>query len=59
MSQDKGKVVPTLTKYHATKTYWDSGGIASRILNLDTKWWWAVSFTPWLLYPRVRAPEPV
>jgi hypothetical protein len=27
-----------LTKHHATKAYWRSGGIASRILDLGTKW---------------------
>jgi len=31
------------TKHHATKTYWVSGGIASRILNLGTWWRWPVS----------------
>jgi hypothetical protein len=48
----KGEVVPVLNygprhedvsiaqviKYEATKTYWRSGGVASRILNLGTRW---------------------
>jgi len=28
------------------KTYWGSGRIAPRILNLATRWMWVVSFTP-------------
>jgi hypothetical protein len=27
-----------LTKHHAMKTYWESGGIAPRILELGTTW---------------------
>jgi hypothetical protein len=27
-----------LTKHHAMKTYWGSGGIAPRILDLGTRW---------------------
>jgi hypothetical protein len=27
-----------LNKYHAMKTYWGSGGIAPRILDLGTSW---------------------
>jgi hypothetical protein len=27
-----------VTKYHAMKTYWRSGGIAPRILNPGTYW---------------------
>jgi hypothetical protein len=36
----KGKVVPVLflTEHHAMKTYWGSGGIAPRILDLGTRW---------------------
>jgi hypothetical protein len=42
------------------KKYWGSGGTALRILNLGTKWRWAVSFTPRPLYPRCRnTPPPV
>jgi len=36
------------------KTYWGNGGIASRILSLDTRCNWVVSFAPPLLYPRER-----
>jgi hypothetical protein len=35
------------------KTYWRSGGIAPRILNLGARWRWVVSFT---LRPRERTP---
>jgi hypothetical protein len=45
-----------LTKHHTMKTYWGSGGIAPRILNLGNRCRWVVSFTPRQLYPRVRAP---
>jgi hypothetical protein len=34
------------------KTYLGSGGIAPRILNLDTRWRWVVSIVPWPLHPR-------
>jgi len=40
-----------LTKYHAMRMYWGSGGIAPRILHLGTRWRWVVSFTPRPLYP--------
>jgi hypothetical protein len=33
------------------KAYWESGGIAPRILDLDTRWRLVVSFTPHPLYP--------
>jgi hypothetical protein len=32
------KLSPCLTKHHAMKTYWGSGGIAPRILDLGTRW---------------------
>jgi hypothetical protein len=38
------------------KTYWESGGIAPRILELGTTWRWVVSFTPRPSHPRERAP---
>jgi len=38
------------TEYHAMKTYWGNGGIASRTLDLGTRWNWVVSFTPRPLY---------
>jgi hypothetical protein len=36
----KGKVKLSLclTKHHAMKTYWGSGSIAPRILDLGTRW---------------------
>jgi hypothetical protein len=39
------------------ETYWGSGGIASRIIDLDTSWRWAVSFTPRPLYPQGKSPS--
>jgi hypothetical protein len=33
-----------LTKHHAMKAYWRSGGIGSRILDLGTWWRWVISF---------------
>jgi hypothetical protein len=43
----KEKMSLYLTKHHTMKTYWGSGGIAQRILNVGTRWRWVVSFTPW------------
>jgi hypothetical protein len=34
----KVKLSLRLTKLHAMKIYWGSGGIAPRILNLGTRW---------------------
>jgi len=34
----KVKLALCLTKYHAMKTYWGCGGIASRILNLSNRY---------------------
>jgi len=34
----KVKVSLCLTKHHAVKAYWGSGGIAPRILDLGTRW---------------------
>jgi hypothetical protein len=34
----KVKLSPCLTKHHAMKVYWGSGGIAPRILDLGTRW---------------------
>jgi hypothetical protein len=34
----KGKVSLCLTKHHAMETYWGSGGIGPRILDLGTRW---------------------
>jgi len=33
------------------------GGIAPRILNLDTKWRWVVTFTPRPLYSQEKRPR--
>jgi hypothetical protein len=38
------------------KAYWGSGGIASRILELGTKWRWVVSFTIRPLYLQEKSP---
>jgi hypothetical protein len=45
------KISLCLTKHHAMKVYWGSGGISPRILDLGTWWRWAVSFTSGPLYP--------
>jgi hypothetical protein len=45
-----------LIKHHANKTYWRSGSIAPRILDLSTRWKWVVSFTSLPLYPRINNP---
>jgi hypothetical protein len=34
----KVKLYLRLTKHHAMKTYWGSGGIAPSILDLGTRW---------------------
>jgi hypothetical protein len=46
----------TLTEYHAIKAYWESGGIAPRIIDLGTRWRRVVSFTPRPLYPQGKSP---
>jgi hypothetical protein len=45
-----------LTEHHAMKTYWGSGGIALRIVDLGTRWSWVVSFTPRPLNPQGKSP---
>jgi len=45
-----------LTKYHAMKTYFGSGGIAPRI-HLGTRWRWVVSFKPRPLYLQGKIPQ--
>jgi len=35
---EKVKLSLCLTKHHAMKMYWGSGGIAPRILDLGTRW---------------------
>jgi hypothetical protein len=39
------------------EAYWRSGGIAPQILDLCTRWMWAVSFTPGPLYPQGKSPR--
>jgi hypothetical protein len=53
----KGKVLPTLflTEHHAMKAYWGNGRIASRILDLGTRWEWSAS-RPSRFTPREKAP---
>jgi hypothetical protein len=48
----KVKLSLCLTKHHAMKAYWESGGIAPRILHLGTRWRWVVSFVPQPFYRR-------
>jgi hypothetical protein len=45
-----------LTKHHAMKMYWGSGGIAPHILDLDTRWRQVVSFTLRPLYLQGKSP---
>jgi hypothetical protein len=47
----------SLTTYHAMKTYWDSGCIAPRGLNLGTRWRRVVRFISRPLYPTERAAD--
>jgi len=43
-----------LIKHHAMKTYWESRGIATLVLNLGTRLRWVVSFTLRPIYPQGR-----
>jgi hypothetical protein len=52
----KVKLSLCLTKHHAMKAYWRSGGIAPRILDLGTRWRWVVIFTPQPFYPQRKSP---
>jgi hypothetical protein len=52
----KIKLSLCLTQHHAMNTYWDSGSIAPRILDLGTRWKWVVSFTPRPLYTQGNSP---
>jgi hypothetical protein len=54
--RQKVKLSLCLTKHHAMKAYWGRGGIASRIIDLGTRWRWVVSFTPRPLYPQGKLP---
>jgi hypothetical protein len=51
----KVKLYLCLTKHHAMKTYWGSRGIASRVLNLGTRWMRVVSFTLRPFYPQWKS----
>jgi hypothetical protein len=52
----EGKVASVLLTEHQTmKAYWGSGGIASGILDLGTRWRWVVSFTHPPLYPQGKS----
>jgi len=46
-----------LIKHQAIKTYWESGDIGQRTLDLGTRWRWVVSFTPWPPYRRGKSPR--
>jgi hypothetical protein len=46
-----------LTKHHAQKTYWGSGGIDPRIFNRGTRQRRVASFTPRPPYHRVKNPR--
>jgi hypothetical protein len=50
----KGKIVPTLNQVPRHEDVGGSGGIASRIRNLDARWRTVISFTPRPLQPRMR-----
>jgi hypothetical protein len=53
----KVKLSLCLTKHHAMKTYWESGGIAPRVLDFGTRWRRVVNFTPRPLYPHGKSPR--
>jgi hypothetical protein len=44
------------TEHHATKTYWGSGCIPPRILDLCIRWRWVVIFTPRPIYTQGKSP---
>jgi hypothetical protein len=46
-----------LTKHHAMKIYWRVEVWLHTFFDLGTRWRWVVSFAPWLLYLRERAPS--
>jgi hypothetical protein len=53
------EVLDCLIEHQAMKTYWGSGGVAPRILNLGTRWRWSASlsgrFTLWYSLDRSRS----
>jgi len=46
-----------LTKHHAMKAYWGSGGIDPLIRDLGSRCRWVVSFTPQPLYLHGKSPR--
>jgi hypothetical protein len=52
----KGKVVPVLNWAPRHEDVSGSGGIATRIPDLGTRWRWVVSFTLRPLYPQGKSP---
>jgi len=57
LGSKKANLSVCFIKYHAIKMYLGSGGIAPRILNLDTRWNWVVTFTPRPFYLRGKRPR--
>jgi len=53
----KVKLSLCLTKHHAMKTYWSSGGRAPRILHFGTRRKKMISFTLWPLHCRGKSPR--
>jgi hypothetical protein len=53
----KVKLFPCLTKHHAIKTYWGSGSLAPRILDLGTSGGEWSDSRPSRLTPRESAPR--
>jgi hypothetical protein len=51
----KVKLSLCLTKHHAMKIYWWSGGVAPRILDLGTRW--RSASRPGRFTPREEAPD--
>jgi hypothetical protein len=48
-----------LKKVLFNEDVWESGGIAPRILTLDSRWIWVASFTFRPLYPPEKSPVPI
>jgi hypothetical protein len=57
MSEVKVKLCLCLTKHHAMKTNRRSGGTATSILDVGTRWMWRVSFTSQPLYLQGNNPR--
>jgi hypothetical protein len=54
---DKENVKLLMCLHHAMKAYCGSGGIASRIIDLGTRWKWVINFTPRPLYHQGKSPR--